>query len=52
MKTKGILIFFSFFFKTECEDLEMKEIQEEITDDAEVLPLWEGKVMAKVKAPE
>ncbi|XP_043278871.1 axin isoform X2 [Venturia canescens] len=43
---------YRFFFKTECEDLEMKEIQEEITDDAEVLPLWEGKVMAKVKAPE
>lgn len=27
----------------------MKVIQEEVTDDNEVLPLWEGKVMAQVK---
>ncbi|XP_071649063.1 axin-1 isoform X4 [Temnothorax longispinosus] len=43
---------YRYFFKTECEDLDMKVIQEEITDDAEVLPLWEGKVMAQVKALE
>lgn len=41
-----------YFFKTECEDLDTKVIQEEITDDSEVLPLWEGKVMAQVKALE
>lgn len=40
---------FRYFFKTECEDLDMKVIQEEITDDNEVLPLWEGKIMAQVK---
>lgn len=27
----------------------MKVIQEEIIDDNEVLPLWEGKIMAQVK---
>jgi axin 1 len=43
---------YRYFFKTECEDLDMKVIQEEITDDVEVLPLWEGKVMAQVKALE
>ncbi|XP_066582059.1 axin-1-like isoform X2 [Prorops nasuta] len=43
---------YRYFFKTECEDLDMRVIQEEITDDAEVLPLWEGKVMAQVKALE
>ncbi|KAK9508770.1 hypothetical protein O3M35_006249 [Rhynocoris fuscipes] len=40
---------YRYFFKTECEELDMKVIQEEITDDNEVLPLWEGKVMAQVK---
>ncbi|XP_024228063.1 axin isoform X3 [Bombus vosnesenskii] len=43
---------YRYFFKTECEDLDTKVIQEEITDDSEVLPLWEGKVMAQVKALE
>ncbi|XP_067006128.1 axin isoform X2 [Anabrus simplex] len=43
---------YRFFFKTECEDLDMKVIQEEITDDNEILPLWEGKVMAQVKPIE
>ncbi|XP_032673737.1 axin isoform X2 [Odontomachus brunneus] len=43
---------YRYFFKTECEDLDTRVIQEEITDDAEVLPLWEGKVMAQVKALE
>ncbi|KAK1125923.1 hypothetical protein K0M31_005458 [Melipona bicolor] len=43
---------YRYFFKTECEDLDTKVIQEEITEDSEVLPLWEGKVMAQVKALE
>ncbi|XP_012226982.1 axin isoform X2 [Linepithema humile] len=43
---------YRYFFKTECEDLDTKVIQEEITDDTEILPLWEGKVMAQVKALE
>ncbi|XP_011860610.1 PREDICTED: axin-1-like isoform X1 [Vollenhovia emeryi] len=43
---------YRYFFKTECDDLDMKVIQEEITDDTEILPLWEGKVMAQVKALE
>lgn len=43
---------YRYFFKTECEDLDVKVIQEEITDDSEILPLWEGKVMAQVKTLE
>uniref|UniRef100_A0A8D8R1P9 Axin-2 n=1 Tax=Cacopsylla melanoneura TaxID=428564 RepID=A0A8D8R1P9_9HEMI len=40
---------FRFFFKTECDDVDTKVIQEEIVDDNEILPLWEGKVMGQVK---
>ena len=47
-----LFFYFRFFFKTECEDLDVKVIQEEITDDTEILPLWEGKIMAEVKALE
>ncbi|XP_054283765.1 axin-like isoform X2 [Macrosteles quadrilineatus] len=43
---------YRYFFKTECEDLDMKVIQEEVTDDNDVLPLWEGKIMAQVKAAD
>ncbi|KAL1452505.1 hypothetical protein WDU94_006730 [Cyamophila willieti] len=43
---------FRFFFKTECDDVDTKVIQEEIVDDNEVLPLWEGKVMGQVKPLE
>lgn len=43
---------YRYFFKTECEDVDTKVIQEEIVDDNEILPLWEGKVMAQVKPIE
>ncbi|XP_014235308.1 axin isoform X1 [Trichogramma pretiosum] len=43
---------YRYFFKTECEDLDMAVIQEEITEDTELVPLWEGKIMAQVKALE
>jgi axin 1 len=43
---------YRYFFKTECEDLDTMVILEEITDDADVVPLWEGKIMAQVKALE
>jgi axin 1 len=43
---------YRYFFKTECDDLDMRVIQEEITDDNEILPLWEGKIMAQVKPVE
>lgn len=41
-----------FFFKTLCEDLDNAVIQEEITNDSDILPLYEGKVMALVKPAE
>ncbi|XP_018898542.1 axin isoform X1 [Bemisia tabaci] len=40
---------FRYFFKTKCDDPDIKVIQEEIFDDNEVLPLWEGKVMGQVQ---
>ncbi|XP_033214760.1 axin-1 [Belonocnema kinseyi] len=43
---------YRYFFKTECEDLDVKVIQEEITEDSEILPLWEGKIFAEVKSLE
>ena len=41
---------FRYFFK--CEDPDLTAVQEEITEDCAVLPLWEGKVKAAVKALE
>ncbi|CAH1959889.1 unnamed protein product [Acanthoscelides obtectus] len=40
---------YRFFFKTLCEELGNQVIQEEISNDADILPLWEGKIMAQVK---
>ncbi|KAG5888939.1 hypothetical protein JTB14_012198 [Gonioctena quinquepunctata] len=40
---------YRYFFKTVCEELGNQVIQEEVSNDAEVLPLWEGKIMAQVK---
>jgi hypothetical protein len=39
-----------FFFKTRCDDDDNPIIQEEISNDTDVLPLFEGKVMATVKS--
>lgn len=39
-----------FFFKTLCEDNTV--IQEEMTNDTDILPLFEGKVMALVRPLE
>jgi axin 1 len=44
-----VLFVFSFFFKTVCEDLSNQVTHEEVSNDSEVLPLWEGKIMAQVK---
>lgn len=40
---------YRYFFTTACEDLEMKQIKEEITDDNQFLPLWKGRVMAHIE---
>ncbi|XP_075147071.1 protein axin isoform X1 [Haematobia irritans] len=40
---------FRFFFKTHCEDPDSPVIQEEIVNDNDILPLFEGKVMGLVK---
>ncbi|XP_059476369.1 axin-1 isoform X2 [Neocloeon triangulifer] len=43
---------YRYFFKTECEDVDTKVIHEEVMEDNEIVPLWEGKVMAQVKPVE
>ncbi|XP_022905117.1 axin isoform X2 [Onthophagus taurus] len=40
---------FRYFFKTECEELDNQVIQEEISLDNEVLPTFDGKIMAQIK---
>ncbi|KAK7077861.1 hypothetical protein SK128_015271 [Halocaridina rubra] len=38
---------YRFFFKKHCEEFGV--IQEEITDDSEILPLFEGKINAQIR---
>uniref|UniRef100_A0AAR5PLV3 Axin n=1 Tax=Dendroctonus ponderosae TaxID=77166 RepID=A0AAR5PLV3_DENPD len=40
---------YRYFFKTVCEELGDQVIQEEVCNDLDTLPLYEGKVMAQVK---
>ncbi|XP_049823541.1 axin-1 isoform X2 [Aethina tumida] len=40
---------YRFFFKTVCGELDNQVIHEEVNSDADVLPLYEGKIMAQVK---
>ncbi|KAL0841535.1 hypothetical protein ABMA28_015205 [Loxostege sticticalis] len=42
---------YRYFFKTNCADLDTV-IQEEVSNDADPLPTFEGKVMARVKLVE
>nr|XP_032519266.1 axin isoform X3 [Danaus plexippus plexippus] len=43
---------YRYFFKTECADLDNTVIQEEVSSDGDTLPMYEGKVMARVKSIE
>lgn len=43
---------YRFFFKTRCDDVDNPVYQEEINNDNEMLPLFEGKVMGTVKPVE
>ncbi|XP_050345895.1 axin [Nymphalis io] len=43
---------YRYFFKTECADLDNTVIQEEVSNDNDTLPMFEGKVMARVKSVE
>ncbi|XP_076314903.1 axin-1-like [Tachypleus tridentatus] len=40
---------YRYFFKKRCNEFETGIINEEISNDNEVLPLWEGKVFATVE---
>lgn len=39
-----------YFFKTKCDDVDNPVIQEEMCNDSDILPMYEGKVMATVKS--
>ncbi|ODN01869.1 Axin-1, partial [Orchesella cincta] len=41
---------YRFFFKRECAEVYAKVVQEEITDDFQELPLFEGKIIAHLQA--
>ncbi|KAJ2939742.1 hypothetical protein O0L34_g17933 [Tuta absoluta] len=43
---------YRYFFKTECADLDNTVIQEEISSDSDTLPMYDGKVMARVKTTD
>ncbi|GBM06942.1 hypothetical protein AVEN_239651-1 [Araneus ventricosus] len=40
---------FKYFFKHACNDFGTGVVFEEISDDNEVLPLWEGKVLCIIE---
>jgi hypothetical protein len=40
---------YRYFFKTVCDEFESGVVNEEVTLDNDVLPLWEGKVVGKVE---
>ena len=42
----------SFFFKTTSDEFDSGVVHQEISNDDAVLPLWEGKVVAKVERVE
>ncbi len=44
--------FFRFFFKTTSDEFDSGVVHEEISNDDAILPLWEGKVVAKVERVE
>lgn len=41
-----------FFFKTTSDEFDSGVVHQEISNDDAVLPLWEGKVVAKVERVE
>jgi len=43
------MLFSRYFFKTVCDEFESGVVNEEVTCDNAVLPMWEGKVVGKVE---
>ncbi|XP_013778564.1 axin-1-like isoform X2 [Limulus polyphemus] len=41
---------YRYFFKKECNEFGTGVVNEEISDDSEVLPLWEGKIFGTIKS--
>lgn len=42
---------YRYFFKTKCDELDNQVIQEEVSHDDVVLPLWEGKIITATVKP-
>ncbi|XP_064477783.1 axin-2-like [Ornithodoros turicata] len=43
---------YRYFFKRSCQEFGTDVVSEEISDDNEVLPLWEGKIFATIEPIE
>ncbi|XP_013791749.1 axin-1-like [Limulus polyphemus] len=41
---------YRYFFKKECNEFGTGVINEEVSDDSEVLPLWDGKIFATIES--
>lgn len=41
---------FRYFFKSESDDFGTGIVYEEVSEDSEVLPLWEGKIFARLES--
>lgn len=40
---------YRYFFRRSCHEFGTEVVSEEISDDNEILPLWEGKIFAMVE---
>ncbi|ESO08900.1 hypothetical protein HELRODRAFT_74267 [Helobdella robusta] len=40
---------FRYFFKTACSDFDDGVVHEEVTDDDQIVPMWENKILCRVK---
>ena len=43
------MFLYRYYFKTNCEDDVALAVNQEVIDDSEILPLWDGKVLGIVK---
>ena len=45
----NVCVSYRYFFKKASDEFGSGVVMEEVTDDGDVLPLWEGKIIAKVE---
>ena len=44
-----ICLWCRYFFKKACDEFDSGVVLEEVMDDSDILPLWDGKIIAKVE---